>query len=283
MRRNLLLAVLIVLAAILGVFTTYLLRPEPPQSADPNLWAHPFVATVRAAPADDKEGAWGTLKGKVVFAGGAIPAIPKLNVNKDEQHCLQNGPILSEELVVNKKNNGIRWAFVWLAPEKEGPALAVHPNLQKIEQQTVEMDQPCCMFIPHAVGLRQGQDLLAKNSAPVVHNVHWQGYPLKNPGGNQILPPKQNLKIDSLKADTRPVKISCDIHPWMNAWVRVFDHPYFAVTDEDGNYEIKLAPAGKFRLIMWHEKDGWGQGGKDGVPITIKAGGTTEAQNFTIK
>jgi hypothetical protein len=62
----------------------------------------------------------------------------------------------------------------------------------------------------------------------------------------------------------------------MKAWVRVFDHPYFAITDGDGKFEIKNAPAGDFRLVIWHEGVGWVKGGKTGTPITIKAGGDTD-------
>src|SRR5207245_44217 len=117
--------------------------------------------------------------------------------------------------------------------------------------------------------------LVAKNSAPIAHNVHWTGFPLKNPGGNRIVPAKQSLTISDLKADKYPVKINCDIHGWMNAWVRVFDHPYFALTDADGQCEITLAPTGKSRRVTWHES-GWGPGGKGGVPITIKPGAVTD-------
>ena len=74
----------------------------------------------------------------------------------------------------------------------------------------------------------------------------------------------------------RPVVIECNIHPWMKGWVRVFDHPYFAVTDADGKFEIKNAPAGKYNIVMWQEGQGWVNGGKTGQTIEIMAGKTVE-------
>ncbi len=75
--------------------------------------------------------------------------------------------------------------------------------------------------------------------------------------------------------------IQCTIHKWMNCWVRVFDHPYFAVTNEKGEFVIKDAPAGKFRLVVWQESVGWvvnenGKSGKLGIPIEIQADKTTD-------
>jgi hypothetical protein len=63
----------------------------------------------------------------------------------------------------------------------------------------------------------------------------------------------------------------------MTAWVRVFNHPYFVVTDKDGNFEMKNAPAGEYNLVTWQEEVGWVKGGKVGVPINIKADGVTDA------
>ncbi len=217
--------------------------------------------------------AWGAIKGQVVKEGNP-PAPAQINVNKDPQHCLSKGPLFSEELVVNPQNKGVRWVFVWLQPVPGGPPLAVNPALQQVKDKQVFIDQPCCQFVPHALAMRQGQELVAKNSAPIAHNVHWTGYPLKNPGGNQIVPAGGEVVIKGLQTDRFPVEIKCDIHGWMKAWVRVFDHPYFAVTDENGDFEIKDAPAGNFALIVWQESIGW-VGGKTGTPITVQAGQTT--------
>ena len=81
--------------------------------------------------------------------------------------------------------------------------------------------------------------------------------------------------IKGLVAEKLPMRIECNLHSWMKGHVGIFSHPYFAVTDKDGNFEIKDAPAGNFRLMVWHDS-GYGPAGRDGSPIAVKAGGTTE-------
>jgi hypothetical protein len=252
-----------------------------------------LVPTSRAA----EEQKWGTVKGQVTFAGEA-PLPEKINVDKDQQHCLSKGPLYSETWVVNPKNNGVRWAFVWLTPvpDPDNPTakkeMPVHPSLKDVPKEPVVMDQPCCRFEPHCLAMRQGQTLIAKNSAPIVHNVHWAGGSA-NPGDNKLIPAGAQIEVTDLKPSRFPVSVKCDIHGWMQAWVRIFDNPYFAVTDENGAFEIKNAPAGTYHLVVWHEGSGW-RDRKDvqvngkrasilGTPVTIKADGVTDVGRLDIK
>ena len=104
----------------------------------------------------------------------------KLVVNKDPQACLKNGPIFSEEWVINPKNKGVKWVVVWLAKDDDGKAdfgakLPIHPALKALKSKSVTMDQPCCKFIPHVVVLRKGQDFIGKNSSTIQHNMNIQG------------------------------------------------------------------------------------------------------------
>src|SRR5260370_39987047 len=88
-----------------------------------------LVVAGRPAAADEKQSAWGTIKGQVVWGGEGGPEPKEVNVNRDAQHCLSKGPILSEELVVNPTNKGVRWAVVWLEPEAGDPPWPIHPVL----------------------------------------------------------------------------------------------------------------------------------------------------------
>jgi hypothetical protein len=243
--------------------------------------------TVRETPRPpESDPNWGTLKGSIVWAGDKLPEAAELKIEKDQQHCLANGKLFSEAWVVDKDSRGVRWVLVWLAPEPGSRArLAVHPDLREIKQKQVEIDQPCCRFVPHLVALREGQILVAKNSAPVVHNIRWVGHPLHNPGGSVIMPAKGEHQIKDLKAQKLPVQLACDIHPWMKANAGVFDHPYFAVTDKDGNFEIKNAPAGPCRLVIWQEAIGYrgGAAGKEGAKVTVKGGAITDLGKFDIQ
>jgi hypothetical protein len=212
-----------------------------------------------------------------VWGAGNVPARKPINVTTDQAHCLGKGPLLEEMWVINPENKGIQWAFVWLAPEPGSGKLPIHPDLQKVDRRQVPIDQPHCAFEPHAVAVREGQELIANNSSSITHNVNWTGG-LKNPGKNVVIGAGQTYTFGGLVADRYPVKLTCNIHPWMNAWVRVFDHPYFAVTDADGAFEIKSAPAGHSRLVIWHESAGYrgGKEGRVGMPVTIKSNETAE-------
>jgi hypothetical protein len=226
---------------------------------------------VPASAADD----WGTVKGKIVVAGAVPPRI-KIDVTKDKEHCLAKGDLFSESYVVNAKNKGVQHVIVWLidAGGDFKTPIPIHPALKGVKGNLV-IDQPCCQFIPHVAAIREGQGIEFKNSAAVAHNVHVISKALEfnvilPPGGSKLVPPV------NLPADLRPMSVKCDIHPWMNGWVRIFPHPYFAVTDENGQFTIKNAPAGQYRLVLWQETTGWVKGDKKGVPITIKPNGDTD-------
>jgi plastocyanin len=232
--------------------------------------------------ADEPEG-WGTVKGQIVFGPAAVPAPKGLNVDKDQDTCLAKSKnLFSQEWVINAKNKGVRWAYAWLTPLKNGEKIPVHPDLAKAKLEKVEIDQPSCQFEPHAIAIRQGQVVVFKNGATINHNVNWSGGSI-NPGSNISLPPGKSIEVGDLKASRIPVSVSCNIHGWMKGWIRVFDHPYFAVTNSDGEFEIKQAPAGKYRLVIWHEGAGWGPGGKEGQEVEIKAKGTTDLGKVAVK
>jgi hypothetical protein len=232
-------------------------------------------ATVPVTAAADKESeAWGTVKGQVTWGGKSPPAEEKVDTTKEPKCAKCN--VVKEDYVVGK-NGGVRDVFVWLidaSDPKKPKAPPIHPALKEFKNKEVVIDQPCCKFEPHVVALREGQVLIGKNSAEFSHNMHWLGGD-DNPGDNKLIPAGGKIEIQ-LVASQRPVALSCDIHPWMKGWVRVFDHPYFAVTDADGKFEIKNAPAGKYNIVMWQGSVGWVNGGKTGKAIEIPAGKAVE-------
>jgi hypothetical protein len=232
--------------------------------------------------AQDGQG-WGTVKGRLVWGGPDVPKRQPVKVTTDQQHCLAKGEILDEDLVVNPKNKGVKWVIVWLVDEKGEPP-PVHPDLKEPKNKTVSLDQPMCMFIPRALAIQQGQVLLVKNSAPVNHNIQWLGDQDFNKGGNVTLPPNKSHAIKNLLPQKLPLIVRCNIHPWMQARLAVFAHPYFAVTDDEGNFEIKMAPAGKYRVVAWQERVGYrgGAKGRTGEEVQIKAGGTTDMGELKI-
>jgi hypothetical protein len=232
---------------------------------------------------------WGTVKGQVVLAGKGKFKQEFHEVDKNKAHCLSRGPIPKDALLVNTRNRGVRWAIIWLARDDKGKAdhngqLPIHPRLRQLAAKEVALDTSCCRFEPHVVTLRVGQDLVIRNSSLVPHAIRLFGN-RENVAVNvvRLLPPQRGeLKLVSArwKPYLLPSRVTCAIHDWMSAWVFVFRHPYFAVTDANGHFEIKDAPAGKYRLIGWQERSGWflGQdrGDRNGRSITIEANKVTD-------
>ncbi len=255
------------------------------------------LACVLPLPARAADQEWGTLRGQVVYAGTETPnQKADLKMHKDEKACLQKDPILKDDLVVNPKNKGLRWVVVWLAKDDDGTAdntaeLPIHPSLKDLGAKSVVMDQPCCKFEPHIVAMRAGQEFIGKNSSGLKHSMRVIGAGAN--GGNStniVIEPKSERKIgkNEWKATGLFNPVDCTLHPWMKGWLFVFAHPYFAISDEDGRFELKNVPAGKFRLVIWHERGGWlvsekDNKGKNGKLITIKAKEPTELGTIEMK
>ena len=257
-------------SCFLSVPVLALLSSCMPSSSSPANEPAPAAPKPVAKPAEDGEAKWGNIKGQIVWGGGAIPEPVVLDTSK-EAGCAASGPVHSEEWVINAKNKGVRYVCIWLRPAEDGVKMPIHPDLEKVKVEKVEYDQPCCKFEPHALALRKGQILVAKNSSKFAHNFDWAGLRPQQ-GNNTLIPSGTKVEIE-MKPSEFPINVKCGIHPWMKGWIRVFDHPYFAVTDADGKFEIKNAPAGKFRIVIWHET-GWRnqETRKQGDPIDIKPG-----------
>lgn len=199
----------------------------------------------------------GTITGKIKL-DGAIPAGAKLKIdagNKDAGHC---GKGDTEDLTWVGKDGGLGNVVVFLKPPA-GSYFKVD-MAKKSWTDKVEIDQPFCAFKPHVSvmfaeyeGKPTGQVLLVKNSAPILHNSRVAGNQLRNPARNETLSAGASKEF-KVKADAQVIKINCDAHKWMEAYIWAFDHPFAAVTKEDGTFEIKNVPLGVDLSVMaWHE------------------------------
>lgn len=128
------------------------------------------------------------------------------------------------------------------------------------------------MFRPRVQGIRVGQTLVMRNSDPFIHNV--RSLSLRNRAFNIGQPAKTPDRTKTFRRPEGPVRIECDFHKWMKAYLFVLDHPFYAVTDAEGNYEIPNLPAGTYSLEAWHEEFG-----KQRLEIRIKPTGSNRA-NF---
>jgi hypothetical protein len=157
------------------------------------------------------------------------------------EKCCQGEPPIVEQSVVVNSNNTLRNVFIYLedAPKTDGSGL--DPAL---------LDQERCSYTPHALGIQTNQLLRIRSSDPTMHNVHYT--PDKNNARNLSMTQSgQEVPVSFPAAEF--IRMKCDVHPWMSAWVGVFDNPFFAVTHHEGSFEIKGIPNGKYKLVAWHE------------------------------
>jgi hypothetical protein len=226
----------------------------------------------------------GTVTGTVTWAGGALPKNPPANVDKDKAHCLAKGAILSNEFVIDPKTKGVANVMVWVVDAKD-PSKKI-PCKKKLPA-IVELDQPCCAFIPRVVFITPDQRLKVVNSAPIAHNIRIDGG-AEGPSINPLMPPKTSHTLkDAIKPRLFPIPYSCSIHAWMRGYLFAVPSPYAAVTEIDakgkvaGGFSIEGLPPGKYKLMAWHEKSGfllWSGKEKSaatrGLPFTVKPGGS---------
>jgi plastocyanin len=120
----------------------------------------------------------------------------------------------------------------------------------------VVMDQKGCLYTPSILAVQTGQKITVKNSDTCVHNVHDKPTVDGNSESNDVqVPGGADLTYTFAKPEPF-LKFQCDVHPWMFAWVSVFDSPYFCVSDKDGKFVIKNVPPGKYTVEAVHRKLG---------------------------
>lgn len=219
---------------------------------------------------------YGTIKGRLVWGGAEVPKAKveaeQGKASKDPEVCAKNAPIVSQELVVDPQTKGVAFGFAYLVRPKGSNPEALAELLKEYPQ--VEIDQLNCEFVPHCTAINKDQKLIFKSSDPTSHNVRYAGF--NNNAYNTTIPP--NSKVErTLVAERLPIPVACDIHPWMKAYVMVFDHPFFAVTKPDGSFEIKGVPAGAQKIVLWQEKVGFVTPNRAaGQPVEVKADETVD-------
>jgi plastocyanin len=202
------------------------------------------VAISGAARADE----WGSIKGRFIYAGDA-PAAGELKADKDVEVCGKH-KLLAEELVVGA-DKGIANVVVYVRDKD----VKLNPELAGTKDAKAVLDNKNCRFEPHVVFVQTGQDLVVKNSDAVGHNSNIAT--VKNPPSNNLIPAGGETTAKFSADEAIPAQVTCNIHPWMKAWLLVRPNPYAAVSAADGSFEIKGVPAGEVELQFWHEKAGY--------------------------
>jgi len=207
----------------------------------------------------------GTLKGHVKY-DGKPPKKKKLRMDADPVcGSAHSGPVYNENFKM-AADGSMEEALIYLkgvSYSKGAPS------------ESAILDQKGCIYEPHVFGMMAGQQLLIKNSDATLHNIH--SMPKVNKEFNFAMPKVvKEKKSTFIKSEPNPFYIKCDVHPWMKTWVLVSDHPYFAVTDKEGNFSISGIPPGTYEVICWQEKF-------KKMPLTasVKIGDGETVKNFT--
>ena len=201
-----------------------------------------------------------------VTLAGPPPDMATIDMSGQKQcAALHPDPVTEETVVVGDKGE-LRNVVVSLKRSDDDAPLAGEPA---VPTEPAVLDQQGCMFSPHVLAMRAGQPLVVKNSDPFLHNVHSQS--TVNDAFNMAMPTKN----DGERADPQPkapetFKVKCDVHPWMTGWVAILNSPYFAVTGDDGTFDIKGLPDGTYTLQAWHERYGVKE-----QKVTVKDGKAT--------
>jgi plastocyanin len=202
----------------------------------------------------------GTIRGRVTLSAPA-PANSVIRMGADPACNTLWGTERPTQLFVSRGPNG-ELANVFVQLRGEFPAAAAPSS-------PVVIDQRRCVYEPHVVAVRAGQPLDIRNSDPTTHNVHAMSstgndFNASRPASG----PPLRVVFDHAE---QMIRLTCDIHSWMNLFVAVVSHPYFAVTGAGGTFEIRDVPSGHQILQIWHERYG-----PKAIELDVPSGGTTD-------
>jgi plastocyanin len=204
----------------------------------------------------------GTITGTVKFVGD-MPEAKMITADKDQKTC-GHDPIPSETLLLSSGGT-VKNAVVSISNISKGK------KFKKSGDQS--LDQKGCVFIPHVSIVPQGGTVNLLNSDDVMHNLH--SWSMKNTAFNEGV--AGGGKLPKTFEHPETIKITCDVHKWMTAWLIVQDNPYYAITDENGDFRLEDVPPGTYTLEAWQESLG-----KVTQEVTVKSGEGTKA-NFEMK
>lgn len=204
----------------------------------------------------------GAIKGSVVF-NGSVP-MRKIIPTKDPEVC---GGVREDPEIILGKGNHVAEAVVYLKDIQKGKKWTK-------PKKTPELNNHNCRFVPHVQVIPVGMDVAILNSDPVLHNTH--GFLIKSTVFNVAMP-KQGMQVVRPLKKPGMVRVECDSHGWMLAWIHVADNPYYAVTGKDGSFTLSDVPPGNYTLVVWQE-----HAGAKEIPVTVKAKATTTVP-FEIK
>ncbi len=218
--------------------------------------------------------------GQLAYAGGSIKGTIKFEGRGPKPRAIRMGadpvcasqhaePAYSQAVVINA-NATLKNVLVSIVSGLDGKSYPV-------PEEPVLLNQQGCLYDPHVWGVRAGQEIEIRNGDPTLHNIH--SLSKVNAQFNFAMPKIVKLKKHTFKKSEDVFKIKCDVHPWMSTYVGVFDHPFFAVSNDTGSFELADVPAGTYTVRAWHDSK---RLPAQTMTITVSDGETATA-DFTFK
>ncbi len=210
---------------------------------------------------------------------GELPTVAPLVTKGDKtvKDAVCNAQdVPDDSLHVDPETRGIANVFVFLRRKPK----VIHPDLVDSHELEVVFDQKACRFAPHAMIVRTDQMVLVKSDDSTNHNTHT--HPTFNTPENFLIQAnnRDGLPLTFRLPEPNPVKVTCDLHPWMQAYWLVIDHPYAAVTNAKGEFTIDHLPTGEHKFRVWHERAGWIS---KSLKVEITAGQTLEQPPIEVR
>ena len=206
-----------------------------------------------------------SITGNVTFDGDA-PTLPALAMDAEPECAAKHTGPVPAEMVVLGDGNTMGNIIVWVSDGLPAGNWAAPTT-------PVVLDQRGCVYVPHAMGIMVGQPYRILNSDGFLHNIHT--LPEINTTFNRAMPATLTETTTTFGQPEAIFQIKCDVHPWMLAYIGVFDHPFFSVTSSDGTYTISGLPPGTYEITAWQERLG-----TQTASITVGNSDTT-SQDFT--
>jgi len=208
----------------------------------------------------------GVIRGRVAFVGPKLDPPPLEMIGDNYCADAQRGKQPTSERWLFGQDDTLQNVLVYLSG---GPDWVQQPaDRFAPPSEPAVLDQTCCRFRPRVLPFMVQQPVMLRNSDRTLHNV--QAQPKRNQPFNEGLPGEGTEVTRRFRTPELGIRVSCDVHPWMTAWLHALPHPFYAVTGPEGTFEIRGIPPGQYELSTWHEFDRF-QPERKAIPIDLTA------------